>query len=83
MTPPLTPAVARALEQAARHAHGAASLEIQPAHLLAALLSEEEGQAATLAVAHGLDLAAWGAFRSACRRGGGIARFAFPGSGLR
>ncbi len=59
MLPPLTPAVARALALASPYARAHGSAEAGPLHLLAALLAEEEGQAATLAVAHGLDWPAW------------------------
>jgi thiamine-phosphate pyrophosphorylase len=47
------------LELASAYAHAEAASEVGPFHLLAALLAEEEGQAATLARAHGLDWSAW------------------------
>jgi thiamine-phosphate pyrophosphorylase len=56
MLPELTPAVARALELAQRHAHALGETEVLPRYLLHALLAEEEGRAAALAVAAGLDL---------------------------
>jgi thiamine-phosphate pyrophosphorylase len=59
MLPEMTPAVARALELAQLHAHSLGAPEVSPLHLLHALLAEEEGRAATLAVAAGLDLAAF------------------------
>jgi thiamine-phosphate pyrophosphorylase len=62
MLPELTPAVTRALEAARLHAAGAGSGQVAPLHLLTGLLEEEEGRAAALAVAAGLDL---GAFRDA------------------
>src|SRR5579871_4820057 len=59
MLPELTPAVARALEWAQRHAHALGVTEILPLYLLHALLAEEEGRAAALAVAAGLDLTSY------------------------
>jgi thiamine-phosphate pyrophosphorylase len=60
MLPESTPAVSRALQAAARYARSASSAEVRPVDLLHALLEEEEGRAATLAVAAGLD---WHAYR--------------------
>jgi thiamine-phosphate pyrophosphorylase len=54
MRPELTPAVLRALEAAQRYAHG--HVELRPVHLLQGLLEEEEGHAALLCIAAGLDL---------------------------
>src|SRR4051794_40727380 len=65
MLPALTPAVARALEAARQHARGQDSPEVLPAHLLYALLDEEEGAAASLARRAGLDPAAYLAGRPA------------------
>ncbi|HTU20219.1 MAG TPA: thiamine phosphate synthase [Gemmataceae bacterium] len=59
MLPELTPAVARVLETAQRHASLLGSSEVLPIHLLHALLAEEEGRAWSLAVAAGLDAAAF------------------------
>jgi thiamine-phosphate pyrophosphorylase len=56
MLPELTPAVARALEAARLYAIGSAVAQIEPLHLVQGLLEEDEGRAATLAVAVGLDL---------------------------
>src|SRR6516165_441321 len=57
----LTPAVARALESAQRYAQDDGASEIQPQHLLHALLEEEEGRAAVHAQRAGLD---WKAYRA-------------------
>jgi thiamine-phosphate pyrophosphorylase len=62
MTPDVTPAVARALDEAAALASAAAADAVRPLHLLHGLLREEEGQAGTLAAAAGLD---WERYRSA------------------
>ncbi len=62
MHPPSTPAVARALDVARLYAHGQGAAAVGPGHLLDALLEEEEGRAAQLAVAAGL---AYEAYRSA------------------
>jgi thiamine-phosphate pyrophosphorylase len=59
MLPSLTPAVSRALDAARFYAVGAACERIDPVHVLHALLEEEEGRAATLAAAAGLDLVAY------------------------
>ena len=56
----LTPAVARALESAQLYAQDEAAIELQPQHLLHALLEEEEGRAAEFARRAGLD---WNAYR--------------------
>jgi thiamine-phosphate pyrophosphorylase len=48
MLPELTPAAARALEGAQRWARCGGGNEVQPPHVLAALLQEEEGRAAVL-----------------------------------
>ncbi len=58
MQPSCTPAVSHAIEIARLYARGADSAELAPTHVLHALLEEEEGRAATLAVSVGLDLAA-------------------------
>jgi thiamine-phosphate pyrophosphorylase len=55
MLPDLTPAVARALEAAGPYARAAGSEVVRPIDLLSALLEEEEGRAAVLAVAAGLE----------------------------
>jgi thiamine-phosphate pyrophosphorylase len=60
MLPDMTPAVARALDLAQAHAHGQGATELGPVHLLDALLAEEEGRAALLVIAAGLD---WPAYR--------------------
>src|SRR5947199_9943873 len=57
----LTPAVARALDSAQRYAMDEGATEIQPQHLLHALLEEEEGRAAVSAQRAGLD---WSAYRA-------------------
>jgi thiamine-phosphate pyrophosphorylase len=57
----LTPAVARALDSAQRYAQEDGATEIQPQHLLHALLEEEEGRAAVHAQRAGLD---WKAYRA-------------------
>ncbi len=59
MLPELTPAVARVLETAQLHASLLGLSEVLPIHLLHALLAEEEGRACSLAVAAGLDAAAF------------------------
>jgi thiamine-phosphate pyrophosphorylase len=59
MLPELTPAVARALDLAQRHASALGAREVMPLYLLHALLAEEEGRAASLSVAAGLDTAAF------------------------
>jgi thiamine-phosphate pyrophosphorylase len=59
MLPELTPAVARALEAAQRHARARGGDSVQPLDLLHGLLEEEEGRAAVLAVGAGLDHAAY------------------------
>lgn len=59
MLPELTPAVARALELAQLHAVALGAAEVLPLDLLRALLAEEEGRAFSLAVAAGLDAAAY------------------------
>jgi thiamine-phosphate pyrophosphorylase len=59
MLPSMTPAVSRALALASGYAHAAGRAEISPDDMLVALLIEEDGQAATLAIAHGFDWAAW------------------------
>jgi thiamine-phosphate pyrophosphorylase len=71
MLPELTPAVTRALEAARLHAAGSGSTEMTPFHLLQGLLEEEEGRAATLAVAAGLDLEAF-------RKAGGVRPESLP-----
>jgi thiamine-phosphate pyrophosphorylase len=50
MLPDMTPAVARALQAAQRWARGRQSAAVMPGDVLAGLLEEEEGQAATLLV---------------------------------
>ena len=57
----LTPAVSRALDSAQRYAQDDGASEIQPQHLLHALLEEEEGRAAVHAQQAGLD---WPAYRA-------------------
>ncbi len=59
MLPELTPAVARVLETAQQYASLLGLSEVLPLHLLHALLAEEEGRACSLAVAAGLDAAAF------------------------
>jgi thiamine-phosphate pyrophosphorylase len=59
MLPELTPAVARALETAQLYASALGLSEVPPIYLLHALLAEEEGWAASLAIAAGLDAAAF------------------------
>jgi len=59
MLPELTPAVARVLEAAQLHASVLGLSEVLPISLLHALLAEEEGRACSLAVAAGLDAAAF------------------------
>jgi thiamine-phosphate pyrophosphorylase len=56
----LTPAVARALDSAQRYAQDEGATDVQPQHLLHALLEEEEGRAADHARRAGLD---WRAYR--------------------
>ena len=58
MLPEMTPAVARALEAARRRGCAQGASELQPAHLLAGLLEEEEGRAAILLSRAGVDPAA-------------------------
>src|SRR5262245_44151410 len=53
-----TPAVLRALEAAQVHARAAAASEVRLAHLLAALLEDDEARVAVLLTSVGLDLAA-------------------------
>ena len=59
MLPETTPAVDRALEAARQWAAQLGQAEIRPLHLLGGLLEEEEGHAASLLTAAGLDIAAW------------------------
>lgn len=59
MLPELTPAVARALELAQRYALALGAGEVLPLYLLHALLAEEEGRAAALSIAAGLDAIAF------------------------
>jgi thiamine-phosphate pyrophosphorylase len=59
MMPELTPAVARAVETARRHAFALSLSEVPALYLLHALLAEEEGRAWSLAVAAGLDAEAF------------------------
>ncbi|MGH7169531.1 MAG: thiamine phosphate synthase, partial [Gemmataceae bacterium] len=59
MLPELTPAVERALEWAQRHAGYLGVTEVMPQSVLHALLVEEEGRAAALATAAGLDFDAF------------------------
>ncbi|MHB1425522.1 MAG: thiamine phosphate synthase [Gemmataceae bacterium] len=59
MLPELTPAVTRVLEMAQLHASRLGLSEVLPLYLLHALLAEEEGRACSLAVAAGLDAAAF------------------------
>ncbi len=59
MLPELTPAVARALEAARAYAFGVGTAEVLSIHLLHGLLAEEEGRASSLAIAAGLDAAAF------------------------
>jgi thiamine-phosphate pyrophosphorylase len=59
MLPDLTPAVARALEAAQRHARARGGSAVEPLDALHGLLEEEEGQAAALAAWAGLDQAAY------------------------
>lgn len=63
MLPEMTPAVARAVELAQRCAQGLGAAEVLPFDLLRALLAEEEGRAAALAEAAGLDAVAFRADR--------------------
>jgi thiamine-phosphate pyrophosphorylase len=58
MTPELTPAARRALIQALDWAALLAASAPEPRHVLLALLDEEQGRAAELLKAHGLDLPA-------------------------
>src|SRR3954447_21604121 len=62
MATELTPAVGRAVEAAQRHARADNAESVTPLHLLAGLLEEDEGSAASLVIDAGLDL---GAFRTA------------------
>lgn len=64
MLPEMTPAVARVLETAQISASLLGLSEVPPIYLLHALLAEEEGRACTLAVAAGLDRAAFHASRT-------------------
>src|SRR5262249_55826388 len=57
MLPNLTPAVAHALEAAQEYAHRVGAAEVEPLHLLHALLREEEGRASVLLKEAGLDVA--------------------------
>jgi thiamine-phosphate pyrophosphorylase len=59
MLPDMTPAVARALEAAQRHARARGAATVQPLDVLHGLLEEGEGRAALLAVGAGLDHAAY------------------------
>jgi thiamine-phosphate pyrophosphorylase len=59
MIPDFTPAVVRALESAQRRARARGAASVEPVDLLHGLLEEEEGRAAALAVAAGLDHAAY------------------------
>jgi thiamine-phosphate pyrophosphorylase len=59
MLPERTPAVERALEAAQAYAHQAGTAQVEPLHLLHGLLEEEEGRAACIVVAGGLDYAAY------------------------
>ena len=59
MLPELTPAVERALEWAQRHAGYLGVTEVLPLSVLYALLAEEEGRAAALATAAGLESVAF------------------------
>ncbi len=56
MTPELTPAVSRALAIAQRCANRFGAEEVEPRHLLLALLQEHEGRSATLLFSQGMDL---------------------------
>jgi thiamine-phosphate pyrophosphorylase len=64
----LTPAVARAFQAAQVWARRQGALVVQPEHLLHGLLEEEEGRAATLLAAAGLDAATARAALSATDR---------------
>lgn len=64
MLPELTPAVARVLDTAQLYAHSLGLSEVLPIFILQALLAEEEGRACSLAVAAGLDAAAFRASRA-------------------
>jgi thiamine-phosphate pyrophosphorylase len=55
----LTPAGARAIEAAKQWATRAGAAEVQPEHLLFALLEEDDGRAAQLLICAGLELAAF------------------------
>lgn len=88
MLPNVTPAVARAVELAQQLARAAGALDVQPLHLLLALLQEEEGGAALLLARAGLDLAAVRARPEALTTGtnsiasaSGLAKLAFSASG--
>ncbi len=59
MLPEMTPAVARALESAERHARHAGSPEVLPLHLLHGLLEEDEGLAVSTACCAGLEYQAY------------------------
>ena len=55
MFPEVTPAVARAVESAARFARAAGAADIEPLHVFHGLLVEEEGRAFLAATGAGLD----------------------------
>jgi thiamine-phosphate pyrophosphorylase len=59
MAADLTPAVARALEAAQRHARARGGQVVSPLDLLHGLLEEEEGRAAVLVIGAGLDHAGY------------------------
>jgi thiamine-phosphate pyrophosphorylase len=63
MLPEMTPAVARALQQAQVYAVAAGKAECEPVHVLHGLLEEEEGRAAILVVRAGLEEARYQAAR--------------------
>lgn len=60
MVAEMTLAVERALEAARRWAARLGTTEVGPLHVLAGLLEEEEGRAASLLAAAGLDVSGWG-----------------------
>jgi thiamine-phosphate pyrophosphorylase len=70
MLPNLTPAVAQALETAQEYARRLGAAGVEPAHLLHALLREEEGRASRLLSEAGLDVAAFRAAFAAALAGG-------------
>jgi thiamine-phosphate pyrophosphorylase len=70
MLPSVTPAVARALEMARAYAVGAGAGEVHPLHVLHGLLEEDEGRAAGLVIAAGLDMEAYRAGRGERQEGG-------------